>query len=305
MNSQKIYILKEETMNMKRGILLLALLLVFCINDVSADRACSISADLINQDPHPALAGGYVEVLFQLTGTGSCDDGAIAHLVLDYPFSLDEGDSVRVIKSSTYAGYGQNSNWNLLYKIRVDPDAIEGDYEVELRYKGKGELNPDSFVFEKFTLTVEDGLTDFEIYVNDHNIKDRNLVFEILNNGNQDIEALTIEIPKQDNIIVKGSNRNIVGDLDSNEFTTADFEAIPSDGDINLVLYYTDSTNERRMMEKTVSYDSSYFIGSIDNTAPSQMGTYVTVLIVILLIGFFVYRKKRKNKNKKKNKFNI
>ena len=94
-----------------------------------------------------------------------------------------------------------------------------------------------SFVSGEFSPKM-DGRTDFEVYVGDHVIKDKSLVFEILNIGNQDIEALTVEIPKQENIVVKGANRNIVGDLDSNEYTTTDFEAIPAGGDINLILHY-------------------------------------------------------------------
>ena len=298
---------------MKRGnikfelfLTLILALLLLNIGNVSAASICTISADLVNQDPYPAIAGDYVEVLFQLDGIGnSCDEGAIAHLVLDYPFSLDNGDSVRIIKSTTYAGEGHSSKWNLIYNLRIDPDAKEGDYEVELRYKDRGEFNQDDFVSKKFNITLEDGLTDFEVHIEDHNIASKNLVFEILNTGNQDIEALTVEVPKQDNIIIKGSNRNIVGDLDSNEFTTTDFEATPSEGKIDLIFYYTDSTNERRMIEKTVFYDSTYFIGSIDNTAPSQTTNYVIGAVIVILLLFFIIRKKKNNKKSKRGKFNV
>ena len=51
------------------------------------------------------------------------------------------------------------------------------------------------------------------------------ITIEVLNIEASDIEALTIEIPKQDNIEVKGPNKIVVGDLDSNEYTTAEFEA--------------------------------------------------------------------------------
>ncbi len=292
---------------MKRGKLIFTLFLALFLLGASQVSAatCTISAAMINQDPYPAIAGDYVEVLFQLDGIGSsCDEGAVAHLILDYPFSLDNSDSVRTIPASTYAGDDSSSKWNLVYKIRIDPNALEGDYEVELRYKDRGDLGS-SFVSKKFTITLEDGRTDFEVHIEDHEIEGRNLVFTILNTGSEDIEALTVEVPKQNNIVVKGSNRNIVGDLDSNEYTSADFEAIPSDGEIKLNLYYTDSTNERRMLEKTVNYDSSYFVDSIDNTAPSQTGTYVTIGVVVLIILFFIIRKRRNNKKSKRGKFNI
>ncbi len=296
-------------MNMKRGIFIctLVLLVLISLNTVKAENNCVLSATLVNQDPYPALSGGYVEVLFQINGVGSaCEDGAATDLVLEYPFSLDDGVSERTIKSSTYAGPDGNSNWNVLYKLRIDPNAIEDDYEVELRFKEGETLNWDTYSFKKFNITVEDAQTDFEVHIQDYNIAQRNLVFEILNTGNQDIEALTVEIPKQDNILVKGSNRNIVGDLDSNEYTSADFEAIPVQGDIKLNIYYTDSINERRMVEKTVYYDPSYFLDSLENQSSSNTGLYVTLLVIILLAVYFFYRRHKKNKKKNgRKKFTI
>jgi len=291
------------------GIVFALFFSVFAVSYVSAEEraTCGLDADIVNQDPEPAIVGDYVEIVFQVRGLGSCDNGAIANLVLDYPFSLDEEDSFRLMKSNTYAGYGYNSNWNIPYKLRIDPDAIEGEYEIELRYVGRGiGFNMDGYYVKRFNITIEDGRTDFEVHIDEHKIEDRNLVFQVLNTGNQDIEALTLEIPPQDSIVVKGSNRNIVGDLDSNEYTTADFEAIPSEGKINLILYYTDSTNERRTIGKTVVYDPSYFIDSIENMGPDRTNIYIIGGLIVLVAGFFIYRKRKSNKNnKKRRKFKI
>lgn len=241
-----------------------------------------------------------MDALFQLRGMGGCDSGAIVELVLEYPFFLDSGSSIKVMEANTYAGHGFNSNWNIPYKIRIDPDALEGTYEIELRYGARDNIEGGSYIFKKFDIEIEDGRTDFEIYIENHVIKDKSLIFEILNTGNQDIEALTVEIPKQENIVVRGANRNIVGDLDSNEYTTADFEATPSEGNIVVRLLYTDSTNERRTIEKLVYYDPTYFTDSLDNATPDRPGTYLTLLVIVAIVGFFIYR--RKNKNNKKFK---
>ena len=82
------------------------------------------------------------------------------------------------------------------------------------------------------------------------------MTIEILNIADTDIEALTIEIPKQDNIVIKGTNRVVVGDLDSNEYTTADFKANLKDGEINLKILYTDQTGIRREVMEKVFFDS-------------------------------------------------
>ena len=285
--------------------LIFVLFLSIIIPNVSAAE-CRLNAELINQDPYPGVPGEYTEVLFQISGISSCDNGVKAELILDYPFSLDSGNPIRTLTSQTFAGSGVNSNWNILYKLRIDPNAIEGTHEVELRYKDRLDNNPDNFFFKKFDIEVQEVRTDFEVHVQNYNIKQRLVTFEILNTGNQDIEALTVEIPKQDNIDIKGSNRNIVGDLDSNEFTTADFEATPKEGEINLKLYYTDSIDERRMLEKTVYYDPSYFVDSLENQQANNSGSYIAFIIIAVLVALFFWRRHKKKKHKKKHKeFNI
>lgn len=285
-------------------VLFLVFFTIDSANAASVSKPCNLDAFLINQDPYPAIAGGYVEVLFQISGVNdNCEGGAAVELILDYPLYLDKGDTIRTIKSGTYAGYGYNSNWNILYKIRINENALEGDYEVELRLR-EGNYLGAGYGLKRFNITIEDGRTDFEVHIKNHKLKNRNLIFEILNVGNQDIEALTLEIPKQDNIIVKGSNRNIVGDLDSNEYTTADFEAIPSDGEILVNFYYTDVTGERRLIQKMINYDSSYFIDSLENQAPDMTSTYVIIGVIVLLIAFFIFRRHR-NKKRNKGKMNF
>lgn len=298
-------------MIMKKGVVIFGLILLclVLVNPISADTddPCSLSVSLVNQDPHPALPGEYVEVLFQITGLNrNCPDGAAIDLILDYPFSLDDGRSRRIMRANTYAGYDTVYEWNSLYKIRIDENAVEGDEEVELRFKEGSDYRWETYSTEKFNISIEEVRTDFEVHIEEYIIKSRTLTFEILNIGENDIEALTVEIPKQEKITVKGSNRKIVGDLDSNEYTTTDFEATPSEGEITVHLYYTDSINERRMLEKTVYYDPIYFVDSSGNAQNSQTALYIILLVIILAIAFFIIRRRRNNnKAKKRRKFKL
>jgi len=265
---------------MKRGVLCLLLFFMLAYS-VNAD-VCSLSLSIINQDPYPAIPGEYVEVVFQMSGVQNPNcDGAVFQIFPSYPFSLDDGE-VSLLDGSTWTSR-YNTDWMIPYKLRIDENALDETYELKVAYGEPGLL-----VTRYFNITMQDAETNFEVHIDNYVIKDRNLVFEILNTGNVDIESLTVEIPKQDNIVVKGSNRNIVGDLDSNEYTSADFEAIPSEGEINIILHYTDNINERRMVQKTVYYDPGYFVDSLENTPPSTTVTYVIVAAILLVIGFFV-----------------
>jgi len=117
-----------------------------------------------------------------------------------------------------------------------------------------------------------------------------------LNIESSDVEALTLSIPKQTNIIVKGPNRVVVGDLDSNEYTTADFEATMRDGEITVDLTYSDTINVRRTITKTITFDSAYFTERIADQSTTGMGTYIFWGAIILLVGWWIVRKFTKKK---------
>jgi hypothetical protein len=114
---------------------------------------------------------------------------------------------------------------------------------------------------------------------------------------------LTVEIKGQDNVQIKGPNTNIVGDLDSNEYTTADFEALPKQGDIKVTLHYTDPLGERKTAEESVNYDPTYFEGRIANKKKVSIWAYLFIAIsLIFIIQFFYRRYKRKKKQKEQHR---
>ena len=152
---------------------------------------------------------------------------------------------------------------------------------------------------KRFNITVQDSRTDFEVSVKDYDYKTNTLTLVVLNAGEHDAEAVTIDIPKQDNIDVKGSNRYIVGSLDAKDDSSFSYEAVPRDGEIKFDVYYNDQINERRTLEKTVKFDSSYFQGrKKDAVVPKPTSYYVAigeaiVFILIWLIGWYRRRRKR------------
>ena len=141
---------------------------------------------------------------------------------------------------------------------------------------------------KQFNLNVENVKADFEVFVKDYDFTTKEITFQILNTDENDVYALTVEVPEQENIIVKGANRNIVGDLDSNDYTTTTFEATPEEGTIKLKIIYTDAINVRRTILKTVSFDPSYFEGRVADQKKSPVGTIITWIVVIGIIFFDV-----------------
>ncbi len=284
---------------MKKVILFLQIFVLVLIINLASASECDLSVSLVNQDPYPAIPGEYVKVVFQVEGVAnpSCE-GTNLELIETYPFSLDIGQSATTrINSETFAI--DYENYLLApYKLRVDKNAIDGENEIELFFSS-GE-QPLSFR-ELFDINIEDSRSDFEVFVENYDYSTKILTLEILNIGKKDIEALTVEIPKQKNIIIKGNKYNIVGSLDKNEDTTFTYEATPSNGEINLIIYYNDEVDVRRTLQKTINYDSSFFTNrkADEKQTPTKLYFIIGIVIFILIIWIIkkMNHKNRRNKN--------
>ena len=257
--------------------------------------ACDLEINLLNQDPYPAVPGDYVKLVFQVEGldSPSCDDITF-ELLSDYPIEFNPGETgLRIFKKLDYI---KDYETNLLipFEVRIHKDALDGTNPVEVRVQSKN----DAPLTETFDLEVDDVRAEFEIYVKDYSYTTHEITLEVLNIEGSDVEALTIEIPKQDAIEIKGSSRIVVGDLDSNEYTSADFEAIVQDGNFKVNLIYSDTINTRRTVEKTVTFDSSYFTGRKADEKTTSNGTYIFYAVVITLIGYWIYRGRKKKAKK-------
>jgi len=278
---------------MKKEVTLILLLLLTGLT--AADTACDLDVNLLNQDPYPAVPGDYVKLVFQVEGLDSpnCEDITF-NLLANYPIEFDPGESgLRTFKKIDYV---KDYETNLLipYEVRINKDALDGTSPIEATVHSKR----DAPVTKTFDLEIDDVRAHFEIYVKDYDYTTHELTLEILNIAKADIEALTIEIPKQDSITIKGTNRMVVGDLDSNEYTTTEFEATPSDGEIKINLIYSDTINTRRLTQDTITFDSSYFIDRKADQKTTSTGTYIFYAIIIGLIGWWIIRKFTKKKKK-------
>lgn len=286
---------------MKRGMILgfIFLLSIFSLSSVFAE-GCDLQVSLVNQDPYPVVPGESAKLVFQIDGLENLECGTVVFELLEqYPITMDPGQSsVYTIEAGTFKK-DYKSFFLATYKVRVADDALDGDGTVEVQYKSQKNIGYES---KQFDINIEDVRGDFEVHVKDYDSLTKILTFEILNIAKSDVEALTVEVPKQDNILVRGSSRNIVGDLDSNEYTTAEFEAIPKDGEIELLIHYSDKTNKRRVVEEKVVFDSEYFSGSLVEQKKSPVGTYLVIIVAVLAVAYYFYKRKKKKEFQEKLK---
>jgi len=266
---------------------------IFALGVVSAEP-CTPDISLLNQDPYPAVPGEYVKLVFQISDLGSTDCGKISfELEEKYPLIFNPGESGE--RNFDQVDYIKDfkSTLQIPYEVRIDADALDGANSIKVSLIN----NNDATITENFDVEVDDPKVDFEVYVKEYNYETDTLTIEVLNIGESDVEALTAEVPKQGAIIIKGPNRIVAGDLDSNEYTTVEFEARPKDGDITLNLIYSDPINKRRVIEKTITFDSYYFTDRVADRNGGSTSTYIIGILVVFLVFYFRWKRK-KNKNK-------
>lgn len=118
--------------------LLFSMVLAFNVNLVNAGSNSdydfgAVSVKLLNQDPDPARAGEYVELRFQVQKTGNqVIENVKFTLNPKFPFSFDSSDSATKELGDLVGNSDDEKYYTLYYKLRVDSDALEGDYDVEL-----------------------------------------------------------------------------------------------------------------------------------------------------------------------------
>jgi hypothetical protein len=279
---------------MKTKFFLIALLL---LSPTIISATCSLDVTLINQDPYPAVPGDYVNLVFQITGVENPECGKVSFELLEkYPISFDPSESNKIqINSGTYQK-DYSSYLIASFKVRLDEHALDGANKIETLY-GRQDLTS-SHQIKNFNLEVQDTHADFEIHIDKYSPTTKELTVEILNIAKIDVEALTVEIPKQPNADVRGTNRIVVGNLDSNEYTTADFKADLTDGEISFKILYTAPTGDRREVTKTTVYDSAYFTPKDGDTNISIWVYIIGAIILIIIVRWLWKKRKKKNSNR-------
>lgn len=262
-----------------------------------SSAVCSLDVSLINQDPYPAIPGDYVKLVFQMTGTENPECvNVFFELVEDFPISFDPGTELKVtVKGGTFVK-DYPSYLMIPYKVKIDENALDGDNPITVRY-GSDDSGKESFE-KQFNVYVKDVRADFEIYLKSYDSSSNTLTLEILNIGKNDVEALAAEIPQQENIILKGPNKKILGSLDANDYTTVDFNLAPLDsfeGSIDLIIRYTDETGVRRTLNKTL-YFNSFSFQTEKSTKKKNFIYYLVAALIVIFIAYRIYKKHEKKR---------
>jgi len=324
---------------MSKSIFLSFLLVLVIMNFVSADstNACNLNVSLINQNPYPAIPNSYVEVVFQASGVENIQCGGVKfELIPSYPFSLDENASLITLEDKTYV-YGYKSDWVIPYKLRIDKDALDGSAEIEVHYS-PGNWKADSYITKKFNIEIQDSRTNFDAVIQE--VSGSDVSIAIANIGKYTANSVVVRIPEQESFRASGTDGQMVGNLESGDYTVVGFSISPKSGGaknssrtntqtnsqglsttLNFDVYYTDNIGERRVINMKLPLSmlstgnlsiqgTGNFAGRSAQTSSAWYSSWLNwaIILGILIVGFIIYKKYPKQTkdflNKIKKTFN-
>ncbi len=287
---------------MKRGLLvgvfLVAILLNLNLVLSITGGECNPTVQLLSQDSYPAIPGDYVKLVFQIDDISDSDCGDISFELLNkYPISFDPGQDGKVsLRSGTYVR-DYSTHKLVAFKVRVDQDAVDGDNPIETLLSKGTSIGVES---KEFNLNVEDTRADFEVYVKNLDFSTNILSLEVLNIAEVDVKSIAVEILDYQGLVVKGAKTKIIGDLDSNEYTSAEFEVQPKDTLIPVKIFYTDNAGFRRTLEKNITLETSIFQDRKADEKSTPVTTYLGLAVVVIGIGYWLYKRKKAKEAKKR-----
>jgi len=120
-------------------IVLAAVLAVLMLAGSAFAQISGVRVSLISQNPDPVGPGETLELRWQVENYGSkTAENVIFEILPGYPFSLEPGVSaVTNIGSITASQTGADAV-TVFYRLQVDPGALPGDDEINLRYSPDG-----------------------------------------------------------------------------------------------------------------------------------------------------------------------
>lgn len=116
-----------------------------------------MEVSMVNQIPDPVEPGQYVELRFKFENRGSENAEDVEVMILQvYPFSLEPGESATKNIGSIQGRQIGELGTIVKYKLKVDEGAVEGENEIEIKYRiNKAGYPPNWQTLDAFTIDIQ------------------------------------------------------------------------------------------------------------------------------------------------------
>ena len=284
-------------------------------------------AQIIYVDKSKLEPGKETDMKFTITNTGNAP---LQNLV--FSWSEPNGVVLPVYSDDTkyikYLDIGKSVD--LVYKVIADVNAKPGLYHLDLILNYESKTNSTASSIKTKAGIFVGGETDFDVAFSQSSQGQTSL--SVANTGNNPAQSVSVRVPEQPNFRIMGSNSAIIGNLDKGDYTVVSFQIVQSvagnftganrqrqasqnpqrtanfqnnitvlggNNNLKVVIDYTDTTGERRSVEKNVPIQfrpdttSSTSANSRNSGQTSFFSswTFYAAIAAVLLAGAY-YRKK-------------
>lgn len=284
-------------------LVLSCLLLGIALGSGDTYTLTNLNVVLQNQDPNPAKPGDLVELRWLVENIGVSKVPGLEFLIeSDYPFTIVSKDTQYLGTLSTKE---EGKDFALVnFKLRVNKDAVPGDYEVKLRYKTSGAEGWQKPITFKVSVKTEQSLLTIKnIRTESERLKPGSkgtLFLTLVNQGKNSLQDLLVRLDLEDSYfsILGSTDEQLVSWLEAGEEVQLMYTMLVSahadakEYKIPLLLDYSDQSGKKSTKQNTITIvldstpdyiltleDTSVFtkrqkgkvVFSLSNTGPSNI----------------------------------
>lgn len=254
----------------------------------------------VNYDPAPAEPGNYVDIFVVIQNLGNRDlSKSYLKLEEEYPFSFNSpSDSIEEVDLIP-----SGREELLEFRMLVDDQAVEGDYTLEVIQCSDPECENE---VRNALITIqvktggrpklEIGLEDAVVFL-PGTLGD--ITISAVNKGKLGMKFLTLELLEGEGYEVISPSRVYVGELDSDDFETEDFQIfVSSDSPVNIPvkveysdINFKDYAGVENIELKVFTQEQAESMGLVSS---NHFVRNLFIFLVVVGFLFFLYRRRKK-----------
>ncbi|MBT4824063.1 hypothetical protein HN695_03205 [Candidatus Woesearchaeota archaeon] len=252
--------------------LLLSMSFVSATNKII--NSAHLAVYLADQNPDPAEPGEILELRFNVWNNGSgIIENVDFELTPEWPLSFVSGQSPKIgvgdLKGNFYDVYNDKAEDNiatLFYRLKVDPKAVTGDYQVKLEYSSPSKYGVPQKL-PVFTVRVESStsLLDIENFqTTPEKIvpgSSGKLYLKLANKGGVDLKDIKVKLDL-DNVDIStlgSTNEKVISSIQRDHSTMIEYEILASgemkgrEYQIPVEITYEDDDNNEYTKNNTIT----------------------------------------------------
>lgn len=201
---------------------------------------------LSNSSPSSVAPGSSNQIVLKFRNEGT---GVARNLYVDINTAMDHlTNAFSIVGSGTrfsIGSLGPGDETEIRFTLLVDSQAQTGVYNIPLKISGVNYSSSDLI-----GMGVA-GITDFELSYQESG---SSFLLSVSNIGVNPARAVSVEIPSQSSFKVSGSTTQVIGNLNSGDYTSANFQVSQMGrSDMAIKILYTDAGGVRRSLEKRLA----------------------------------------------------